>query len=119
VLYLTKLIEESAISKGWDILYSSTLPQPSMDAFKRFTDLMLASSSLLMESSTGDRRLELLIEYGHVTASVSHVTHSVDIRDGLDRDHITDNNNNIISLIPSSDKSLVGGIISLMDSVSS
>ena len=57
-----------------------------------------------------------MVEYGHVTANISHVIHTVDIANGLDtEDHLTGGGNRVISLIPTINSSLIGEVIKLME----
>lgn len=57
-----------------------------------------------------------MVEYGHMTANISHVIHSVDITNGLDTEgHVTGGNNRVINLIPTINSSLIAEVIKLME----
>ena len=60
--------------------------------------------------------MELLVEYGHVTANISHVIHTVDVTTGLDTEgHVTGGDNRVINLVPTINTSLIAQVITLME----
>ena len=59
-----------------------------------------------------------MIEFGQVKANTSHVTHSVDIGNGLDvNGHQLTNNETLVLLTPSSNITLLERVVELMDSL--
>uniref|UniRef100_A0A1X7T703 Uncharacterized protein n=2 Tax=Amphimedon queenslandica TaxID=400682 RepID=A0A1X7T703_AMPQE len=116
VLYILKAIDQIAFGKKWCKLLESTLPNPSLILMKQKLLTSLASS-ILIESPKGTR-LELLIEYGQVIASISTATHSLSEED-IDTEHKPSQQSNIITLSAASNggAGLLSGVIKLMESL--
>ncbi|XP_019855424.1 PREDICTED: mediator of RNA polymerase II transcription subunit 17-like [Amphimedon queenslandica] len=116
VLYILKAIDQIAFGKKWCKLLESTLPNPSLILMKQKLLTSLASS-ILIESPKGTR-LELLIEYGQVIASISTATHSLTEED-IDTEHRPSQQSNIITLSAASNSGagLLSGVIKLMESL--